>query len=81
MLVHATDENREQSAMVEVSGTGDPGYLATSKMFGEVGLCLLFDDLPARGGVLTPATAAGPVLRQRLARAEDGNFMQFRSLK
>ena len=69
-----------QSALVEVRGAGDPGYLATSKMLSEVGLTLLLDEAPPRGGVLTPATTLGPVLRQRLAEAEEGHFMQFRTL-
>ena len=67
-------------ALVEVRGAGDPGYLATSKMLSEVALSLLFDEARHRGGVLTPATALGPVLRQRLAKAEEGHFMQFRAL-
>ncbi len=79
--VHVTTDDRTQAALVEVRGAGDPGYLATSKMFSEVGLSLLLDDAPARGGVLTPATALGPVLRRRLDEAEDGRFMQFRTLK
>ena len=49
-------------------------------MMSEVGLTLLLDEPPPRGGVLTPATALGPVLRQRLTDAEDGRFMQFRVL-
>jgi short subunit dehydrogenase-like uncharacterized protein len=78
--VHATTEDRTKSALVEVRGAGDPGYLATSKMLTEVGLGLLLDEAPLRGGVLTPATALGPVLRRRLAEAEEGRFMQFRAL-
>jgi short subunit dehydrogenase-like uncharacterized protein len=79
--VHVTTEDRTQSALVEVRGAGDPGYFATSKMLSEVGLTLLLDEAPPRVGVLTPATALGPVLRQRLAEAEEGRFMQFRILK
>lgn len=78
--VHASTDDRTRSALVEVRGAGDPGYLATSKMFPEVGLALLLDDAPPGGGVLTPATALGSVLRQRLAKAEEGNFMRFRIL-
>ena len=78
--IHVTTEDRTQSALVEVRGAGDPGYLATSKMLSEVGLTLLLDEAPPRGGVLTPATALGPILRQRLAKAEEGRFMQFRLL-
>lgn len=78
--VHATTEDRTNSALVEVRGAGDPGYLATSKMLTEVGLALLLDEAPPRGGILTPATALGPVLRRRLAEVEEGRFMQFRVL-
>jgi short subunit dehydrogenase-like uncharacterized protein len=78
--VHVTTEDRTRSALVEVRGAGDPGYLATSKMLSETGLALLLDDAPPRGGVLTPATALGPILRRRLAEAEAGRFMQFRIL-
>ncbi len=79
--VHAMTEDRSDSALVEVRGAGDPGYRATSKMIAEVGLALLLDDeASSRGGVLTPATALGPVLRRRLAEAEDGRFMRFRVL-
>ncbi len=78
--VHATTEDRSKSALVEVRGAGDPGYLATSKMLTEVGLALLLDEASPRGGILTPATALGPVLRRRLAEAEEGRFMRFRML-
>jgi short subunit dehydrogenase-like uncharacterized protein len=78
--VHATTEDRTTTALVEVRGAGDPGYLATSKMLTELGLALLLDEAPPRGGILTPATALGPVLRRRLAEAEAGRFMQFRVL-
>lgn len=51
-----------------VAGKGDPGYAATAVMFGEAGLALAFDGdtLPARAGVLTPATAIGLPLVDRL---------------
>ncbi len=79
--VHATTEDRTESALVEVRGAGDPGYLATSKMLSEVGLALLLErDASPRAGVLTPATALGPVLERRLTKAEEGRFMQFRVL-
>ena len=40
-------------------------------MFGESALCLALDRdrLPARAGVLTPATAMGTVLAERLRAA------------
>jgi short subunit dehydrogenase-like uncharacterized protein len=51
-----------------VAGKGDPGYAATAVMFGEAGLALGLDGdrLPARAGVLTPATAIGLPLVERL---------------
>jgi saccharopine dehydrogenase (NAD+, L-glutamate forming) len=54
----------------EVSG-GDPGYVETSKMLAESGMCLAQDRdvLPPRAGVLTPAEAMGEQLLARLQRA------------
>ncbi|HEY1740118.1 MAG TPA: saccharopine dehydrogenase NADP-binding domain-containing protein [Acidimicrobiia bacterium] len=49
-----------------VAAKGDPGYAATSLMLGEAAMCLARDELPDRGGVLTPATAMGLVLVKRL---------------
>lgn len=82
VVLKATSATGELVSTVEVQGRGDPGYLATSKMLGEVALCLALDrdELPAGGGVLTPATALGSVLRRRLAAAEGGEFMHFRVL-
>jgi short subunit dehydrogenase-like uncharacterized protein len=50
---------------------GDPGYAATSVMFGETALCLALDRdrLSPRTGVLTPATAMGTALADRLRDA------------
>jgi short subunit dehydrogenase-like uncharacterized protein len=47
---------------------GDPGYAATALLLGESVLCLALDAdrLPEGGGVLTPATAMGDVLADRL---------------
>jgi short subunit dehydrogenase-like uncharacterized protein len=54
-----------------VAAKGDPGYAATAVMMGESALCLALDRerLPARAGVLTPATAMGTVLVDRLRAA------------
>ena len=54
-----------------VAAKGDPGYKATALMLGEAGLCLALDEerLPARAGVLTPATAMGMPLVERLRAA------------
>ena len=52
-----------------VEGTSDPGYGETAKMLGESALSLAFDDLGKRAGVLTPATAMGTKLLDRLRAA------------
>lgn len=51
------------------SGTGDPGYQATAVLLGQAGLALAFDELPQRAGILTPATAMGEALTERLRGA------------
>jgi short subunit dehydrogenase-like uncharacterized protein len=55
----------------EVAGRGDPGYAATAVMLGQSALALAFDSdrLPGRAGSLTPATALGDVLVERLRAA------------
>ncbi len=52
-----------------VAAKGDPGYAATAVMMGESALCLALDDLPDRAGVLTPASAMGTALVERLRAA------------
>ncbi|MGW5309055.1 saccharopine dehydrogenase family protein [Nocardia thailandica] len=51
------------------AGQGDPGYQATAVLLGQSGLCLAFDTLPERAGVLTPASAMGERLTERLRAA------------
>jgi short subunit dehydrogenase-like uncharacterized protein len=51
---------------VVVAGHGDPGYAATAVMMGQSALCLALDETPERAGVLTPATALGQPLVDRL---------------
>jgi short subunit dehydrogenase-like uncharacterized protein len=55
----------------KVEARGDPGYAATAVMLGESALCLALDRdrLPDRAGVLTPATAMGAALADRLTAA------------
>ncbi|MGY1696241.1 saccharopine dehydrogenase family protein [Geodermatophilus sp. SYSU D00814] len=70
MVVDAdTEGGRHYRATV--SGKGDPGYAATSVMLGQValGLALDGDRLPDRAGSLTPSTALGGVLVERLRAA------------
>jgi short subunit dehydrogenase-like uncharacterized protein len=57
--------------LARIEARGDPGYAATSVMLGETALCLALDRdrLPDRAGVLTPATAMGTTLADRLTTA------------
>jgi short subunit dehydrogenase-like uncharacterized protein len=68
--IHARTSGGAQY-VCRVAAQGDPGYKATSVMFGESGLCLAFDGdrLQPRAGVLTPATAMGNALVERLRSA------------
>jgi short subunit dehydrogenase-like uncharacterized protein len=54
-----------------IAASGDPGYEATAVMLGESALALARDGdrLPQIAGVLTPATAIGTVLADRLRAA------------
>lgn len=57
--------------VAEVEAQGDPGYKATAMMFSEAALTLALDrdKLPDRHGVLTPASAMGDALTDRLRAA------------
>jgi short subunit dehydrogenase-like uncharacterized protein len=48
---------------------GDPGYTETARMLGESALSLAFDEGPMTAGQVTPATAMGEDLLDRLTRA------------
>jgi short subunit dehydrogenase-like uncharacterized protein len=61
-------EGGGKRVVTEVSG-GDPGYSETSKILAECGLCLAFDDLPARSGQLTTVASMGDMLLTRLQNA------------
>jgi short subunit dehydrogenase-like uncharacterized protein len=54
--------------LATIAAKGDFGYAATAVMLGQSALCLAQDGdrLPDRAGVLTPATAMGDVLAERL---------------
>lgn len=66
-----TRTNSGARLVCEIRVSGDPGYKATAVMFGESALALALDEdkLPAAAGVLTPATAMGHVLADRLRAA------------
>ena len=68
--IHAETESGRRVRTV-VAAQGDPGYAATSVMLGESALCLALDTdlLPDRAGVLTPASAMGARLSDRLRAA------------
>ncbi len=50
----------------KITGDQDPGYGSTSKMLSECAVCLAKDDLPAGGGVWTPAAVMAEPLIERL---------------
>jgi short subunit dehydrogenase-like uncharacterized protein len=68
--IHASTPSGE-GWVCRIEAQGDPGYGATRVLFGESALCLALDGdrLPNRAGVLTPATAMGNVLADRLRAA------------
>ncbi|SCG61226.1 saccharopine dehydrogenase family protein [Micromonospora inositola] len=57
-----------RKVLTEVAG-GDPGYDETAKMLAESALCLACDDLPPTSGQVTPVTAMGDALLERLVKA------------
>lgn len=59
----------EARLVYRVADRLDPGYGSTSKMIGEAALSLALDDLPRRGGCLTPSLAMGQALVDRLRAA------------
>jgi short subunit dehydrogenase-like uncharacterized protein len=67
-----TEDGRRVSG--RVAGARDPGYGETARMLGESALCLAEDasKLPDRFGVLTPATAMGMTVAERLRTSPAG---------
>jgi short subunit dehydrogenase-like uncharacterized protein len=59
------------SISLSMKGEGHPGYRTTANMMAEAALILADDNAekPARGGVLTPASAIGTATLDRFARA------------
>lgn len=56
------------TALGKVTGDMDPGYGSTSKMIAESAICLAKDDIPDIAGVITPSTAMGNALLERLQK-------------
>ncbi|KAK9829744.1 hypothetical protein WJX72_007630 [[Myrmecia] bisecta] len=68
-------DSAPQVVFADVAGKRDPGYWETSRMLLEAGLCLARQEAQLRnsgmlqGGVLTPGTAMGMTLVERLRNA------------
>jgi len=62
-------EVHSASRRATVAAKGDPGYAATAVMMSESALCAALDQLPDRFGILTPASAMGTALIDRLRAA------------
>jgi len=61
---HPTDPTCDIRA--RLTGDRDPGYGSTSKMLAESAVCLALDSLSSDPGFLTPASAMGDALLERL---------------
>ncbi|KIO28863.1 hypothetical protein M407DRAFT_21940 [Tulasnella calospora MUT 4182] len=72
--VTSSDEEKPRAVKSVIRGKGEPGYFLTSVMVGEIALALLppnrerLTALAKKGGVLTPASALGQELVERLKR-------------
>ncbi len=68
VLVGETSEGEYLAA--RVTGRGDPGVRSTTLMLTEAALSLAEDtaEIPVAGGFWTPASAMGPLLRNRIER-------------
>ena len=71
MRFFGTYDDATPSVAARFAGQGDPGYGITVTMLVESALCLALDRdaLPDRAGVLTPASAMGKPLVERLRNA------------
>jgi len=71
MRFFGTFDDSSDRVVARFAGEGDPGYGITITTLVECALCLAIDRerLPDRYGVLTPATAMGSLLIERLRNA------------
>ena len=69
LLADSGDEGPPVRLLGRVEDRRDPGYGSTAVMLSESALCLAKDDLHSEGGVLTPASAMGLPLLDRLREA------------
>jgi short subunit dehydrogenase-like uncharacterized protein len=67
--------NESKNMIARVIGDMDPGYGSTAKMLAESAVCLAKDDLKESYGVLTPSTAMGELLLNRLKENAGLSFM------
>jgi short subunit dehydrogenase-like uncharacterized protein len=72
---------RSKNMIARVIGDMDPGYGSTAKMLAESAVCLAKDDLKESYGVLTPSTAMGELLLNRLKENAGLSFMFEQNLK
>merc|ERR1711920_956668 len=57
---------KKVSVEIKCSMIGRDGYIETARVAIETAMCLLFDKLPFKGGVLTPTVACGEMLLKRM---------------
>jgi short subunit dehydrogenase-like uncharacterized protein len=69
LLAEPGDDGPPLRLMGRVEDRRDPGYGSTAVMLSEAALCLVRNDLASEGGVLTPASAIGLPLIERLREA------------
>jgi short subunit dehydrogenase-like uncharacterized protein len=69
LLAEPGDDGPPLRLRGRVEDRRDPGYGSTAVMLSEAALCLARDDLSTEGGVLTPASAMGLPLVDRLRAA------------
>jgi short subunit dehydrogenase-like uncharacterized protein len=65
-IVRLHGESGGLRLIAKVADHFDPGYAGTARLLGESARCLAEDALPSPGGVLTPASAMGMTLVERL---------------